>query len=273
MEQSNFFSKNFKWLSLIAVAVIALLLLQKCDSISSLSNENARLKAKEKILSGNILVMKDTMRYWKDKNSNSLSSISILTADKAMLKDQFKDLNSKYKNVLGKEKDDLKMISYLNSQIQIKEHEIADLKNSTATTGSRIINDSTIVIEVGKKYDTLNFYQVSGTVQTRIRDNTITTGTVDLTTQVNLGIELAIGRDEKTGIASITSKTAFPAKISLKGITQIENEINKKPSSYLGIGVFAGYGATIVKQPTLAPILGIGVYYSPSWLTIKLHKK
>jgi hypothetical protein len=59
----------------------------------------------------------------------------------------------------------------------------------------------------------------------------------------------------------------------LGGITQIEKELNKpEPKSYIGLSVFGGYGMTLQKTPTLSPVLGIGVYYSPKWLTIKLRK-
>ena len=162
-------SSTIKWISLAGLAgIIFLAALQKCSESSDLAYENARLKAKAKILNGNIVALKDTMEYWKDSDGNSRSEISLLTADKELLKNQFKDLKSKYKEVIGKDAEDLKMIAYLNSQIQIKEREISDLKSSAATSGSRIINDSTIAIEVGKQYDTLNSYSVTGTVQTNI---------------------------------------------------------------------------------------------------------
>jgi hypothetical protein len=47
-----------------------------------------------------------------------------------------------------------------------------------------------------------------------------------------MGIELGIARDPKTKIANITTKTAFPAKIQLSGITQIEQELNKKQQEF-----------------------------------------
>ena len=269
----DFINRNLKWIALIAISIIIMLILRQCTGDKDLAIENQRLAQANQILTGNIQVMKDTIKFWKDENGNSLSSISILTADKALLTGQFSSLNDKYKKVVGKAADDYKMIAYLNSQIQFKDTIIAQIKAAGSKVGTRIINDSTIQIEVGKEYDAYNSYTVSGKVHTSIKNDKITGGRVDVATSVKMGIELAINRDKQTGIAKITTKTAFPAKISMTGITQIENEINKRPSSYLGVGVFAGYGATLQSTPTLAPMIGVGIYYSPSWLTIKLHKK
>jgi hypothetical protein len=269
----EFINRNLKWIALIAIACIVMLILRQCTGDKDLAIENQRLAQANQILNGNMQVMQDTVKFWKDVNGNNLSSISILTADKAMLTDQFSSLHAKYEKVVGKSAEDSKMIAYLNSQIQFRDTVIAQIKAAGSKSGTRIINDSTIRIEVGKEYDANNSYTVSGKVQTSIKNDKITGGSVDIETAVKMAIELAISRDKETGIARITTKTAFPAKISMNGITQIENEINKRPSSYLGIGVFGGYGATLQLKPTLAPMIGVGIYYSPSWLTIKLYKK
>jgi hypothetical protein len=269
----EFLSNNIKWLALIGLGILVLLMMKQCDSNGDLENEISRLKQTNKIISGNISVLKDTVKFWKDADGNNLSTISVLTADKEMLKTQYRDLNQKYTGMVGKDGEKAKMIAYLNGQIEFKDREISGLKSASANSGSRIINDSTILVEVGKKYDSLNYYSVNGHVYAKISDNKITAGQIDLSTTVNMGLEVALNRDPETMIARITTRTKFPAKIVLKGITEIETELNKRPKSYLGLGVFAGYGATLTKQPTLAPMLGVGVYYSPSWLTIKFYEK
>ena len=181
---------------------------------------------------------------------------------------------SKFKDLIRDNNKNGELIAYLNTKIEFKDRELANLNASTSTEGgSKILNDSTVLIDIFKKYDTLNYYSVIGTVFTKLKDNKIQAGKIDLTTTVNMGIELGIARDPKTKIANITTKTAFPAKIQLSGITQIEQELNKKPSGYLGLSIFGGYGATLQNPVRLAPMIGVGVYYSPRWLTIKLHNR
>lgn len=212
------------------------------------------------------------MQFYKDKYGNSLSEIKLLSATSEMLENQYSDIYKRYTDLLGKTAKNQELIAFLETQIRFKDQIIADLQ-ANAGNGSYIINDSTIAIDEGKTYDSSNFYSVKGKVVARILDNKIKAGTIDLTTSVGLGIEFGISRDKKTGIASITSKTAFPAKVSMSGITQIEKEINKKPSSYLGLGFFGGYGATLEKSPQLGPIIGIGLTYTPRWLTVKIRNR
>lgn len=267
--------KNFKLISIIVIGVLILLMMRQCQINKELEIDNDKLSQENRIVRGNLRVMSDTVRFWKDQNGRALSSISILTANSEMLKTQFADVYKKYLDLAGKSADNSRMIAYLNGQVSFKDREISDLRTTIAGIGrgSQILNDSTVLVDVGKTYDSLNSYRVSGTIQTSIKDNKIKAGKVDLTTSVDMGIEIALDRDKKTDIAKITTRTPFPAKITVKGLTQIENEINRKPSAYLGISAFAGYGATLQKQPTLTPFLGLGVYYAPSWLTIKLYKK
>jgi hypothetical protein len=266
-------NSNLKYIALAVIALFILLSLRQCSKADDLARENAILKQKAQITAGNVEVMKDSMEYWQDKQGNNLSEIKLLSADKDMLNSEYRELNAKFKDLVKDHSKDGDMIAYLNTKIEFKDREISGLKNSSADRGSRIINDSTILIDVTKQYDTLNYYKIAGSVFAKIRDNKIQTGNIDLTTTVGMGIELGIARDPKTKIANITTKTAFPAKIELNGITQIEHELNKKPSGYLGLSLFGGYGAVMQSPVMLSPMIGVGVYYSPRWLTIKLNNR
>ena len=266
-------NSNLKYITAAVIVIFVLLSLRQCSKSDDLARENAILKQKAQITAGNVEVMKDSMEFWKDKEGNQLSEIKLLSADKDMLKSEYKELNSKFKDLVKDHNKDGEMIAYLNTKIEFKDREISDLKNSPTSQGSRIINDSTILVDIAKRYDTLNYYTINGSIFAKIRDNKIQTGKIDLTTAVGMGIELGIARDPKTKIANITTKTAFPAKIELSGITQIEQELNKKPSGYLGLALFGGYGAVMQSPVNLAPMIGFGLYYSPRWLTIKLNNR
>jgi len=256
------------------IVLLILLSLKQCSKTDDLARENAALKQKAEITASNVEVLKDSMHYWKDRDNNSLSEIKILSADKDMLKSEYRELNSKFKDLIRDNNKNGELIAYLNTKIEFKDRELANLKAATGTEdGSRILNDSTVLIDIFKKYDTLNYYSVNGKIFTQIKENKIQAGKIDLTTSVGMGIELGIARDPKTKIANITTKTAFPAKIQLSGITQIEQELNKKPSGYLGLSIFGGYGAALQSPVILSPMIGVGVYYSPRWLTIKLHNR
>lgn len=264
--------RYFKIGILVGIIILSIFLINSCRTNRNLIDENLQLKQANSILSNNVKVANDTMEYWKDSYGNSLSEISILTATSSMLKSEYSNLNKQYKGLLADNSKSQEMIAYLKTQIDIKDRIIEDLSKNSGSN-SYILNDSTIKVSIGKVYDSVNYYSVNGTVYTRIKDNKIYAGRVDLTTQVGLGLDLAVSRDTKTGIAHLTSRTAFPARVQLGGITKIEDELNRKPSAYLGLGIVIGYGATIQKQPQVVPYVGLAAYFSPKWLTIKIHRK
>lgn len=272
MKTLQWFNKYFKLIAIGTIIVLGLLFRWSISRTNDLARENAKLKQSESILFQNLIAANDTMQFWKDKYGNSQSEIKILTGTQEMLKKQYSDLYDKYRSILGKDAKTQEMIAYLQTQIVLKDSIIAELK-ANGGSGSYIINDSTIAIDEGKVYDNNNYYSVKGTVVTKIEENKIKAGTINLATTVGLGVDFAISRDKKTGIASVTSKTAFPAKVTMSGITQIEKELNKKPATYLGLGFVVGYGATLEQQPQLKPYIGVAAYISPRWLTIKIRNR
>ena len=268
----SFFTKNIISIVIGVFVVMSIALTWSIIKTNNLASENVKLKQQESILSNNLIAAKDTMQFWKDQYSNSKSEIKLLTATSDMLKNQYSDIYNRYLKLIGKVAKNQEMIAYLQTQIVMKDQIIADLKAGSGN-GSYILNDSTIAIDEGKVYDTNNYYSVTGTVLATIIDNKIKAGKIDLTTTIGIGVDFGISRDKKTGMASIVSSTAFPAKVSMSGITRVEQEINKKPSSYLGLGFVIGYGATLEQQPQLKPFLGVAAYVSPRWLTIKIRNR
>lgn len=79
---------NLKYIALGIIALLILLSLKQCSNADDLARENAALKQKAEITSGNVEVLKDSIQYWTDRDGNSLSEIKILSADGDMLKSE-----------------------------------------------------------------------------------------------------------------------------------------------------------------------------------------
>lgn len=270
MQLFNNLSSIFRWLIVGALVFFVMLSLKQCNDSSAAEKELALLKEKQKTALNNLKVMQDTMEYWKDEVGNYKSEISILNADKETIKAEFSKYKDKFDDVLGDRAKDQEMIAYLENQITFKDKVIADL--SSGTGGASITSDSTIAINILKQYDSLNYYKITGDIVTTIKDNKLKDGTVTLNPEFGLSLALAMSKD-KEGIVHITSSTKFPAKVEMSGINLIERELNATPTGYLGIGFQAGYGLALQKPTSFIPYVGIGVSYTPSWLTIKLGKK
>ena len=262
---------NLKWVALVIIALLVLAQLKSCSDKDSAAQELALLKQKAQTAENNLKVMQDTMEYWKDEAGNYKSEITILSADKEMLEKDFKKYKKKFEEVVGKEAKSQEMIAYLENQIKFKDQIIAGLKDPNGPYS--IVNDSTIAINVDKRYDSLNYYKITGSVVTKIKDNKIENGTVELNPEFGLSLALAMSKD-KDGIVHITSSTKFPAQVQMSGINLIERQLNQSYSGYLGLGFSTGYGLAFNNGTAItAPFVGLSVTYMPSWLTIKLGKK
>lgn len=268
MKLLDIIMSNIKWIVLAVVAVLVILQLKACGDKDSLKQELALIKQKEQTAANNLKVLQDTMEYWKDEAGNYKSEISILTADNETIEKDFEKFKNKFEEVAGK---DQKMIAYLENQIKFKDQVIAGIKDPNGPYSLK--NDSTIEINVEKRYDSSNYYKITGTVITEIRDNKIKNGTVKLNPEFGMSLSLAMSKD-KEGIVHVTSSTKFPAQVQMSGINLIERELNQSYAGYLGLGVSAGYGIGFTAGTARTiPYIGVTATYMPSWLTIKLGKK
>ena len=124
---------NLKYIALGIIALLILLSLKQCSNADDLARENAALKQKAEITSGNVEVLKDSIQYWTDRDGNRLSEIKILSADGDMLKSEYRELNSKFKDLIRDNNKNVELIAYLNTKIEFKDRELANLNASTST--------------------------------------------------------------------------------------------------------------------------------------------
>jgi hypothetical protein len=261
---------NLKWVIIAVLGIFILMALKQCSDKDTLKQQLAILAHKEKTAQNNLKVLQDTMEYWQDEAGNFKSEISILTGDKETIEESLSKYKDKYEDVLGDRAKGQEMIAYLENQIKFKDQVISGLgaPGSIASLSS----DSSISINIDKQFGDGNYYKILGEVTTKLRDNKIEDGKVEINPEFGLSLALAMSKD-KEGIFHITSSTKFPAQVQMSGINMIERQLNQKYSSYLGLGIHAGYGLSMQQQPTFFPYIGVGLSYTPSWLTLKLGKK
>lgn len=270
MKVLDFITGNLKWIAIVALAILVFMQLKSCNKNDELAQELALIKQKEVTAANNLKVLQDSMEYWQDEAGNYKSEISILTADKQTLGNEFNKFKNKYDDVMGKDAKNQEMLAYLENQIKFKDQVIAGL---SPTGPYSLANDSTIAINVHKQYDSTNYYKILGSVITKIKDNKIEDGKVELNPEFGLGLALVMSKD-KDGIVHITSSTKFPAQVQMSGINVIERQLNQSYKGYLGLGFSGGYGLGFMDGTARTmPFVGVTLTYMPSWLTLKLGKK
>lgn len=270
MKLIEILSSNLKWVVIAVLGLFILMALKQCSDKDTLKQQLAILAQKEKTAQNNLKVLQDTMEYWQDEAGNYKSEISILTGDKETIEENLSKYKDKYEDVLGERAKGQEMIAYLENQIKFKDQVISGIgaPGSVASLSS----DSSITINIDKQYGDGNYYKILGEIITKIKDNKIEDGKVEINPEFGIALALAMSKD-KEGIFHITSSTKFPAQVQMSGINMIERQLNQKYSSYLGIGIQGGYGLSMQQTPTFFPYIGVGVSYTPSWLTFKLGKK
>jgi len=263
-------SSNLKWIAIAVLSVLILSALKQCSDKDSLKKQVAMLEQKEKTAQNNLRVLQDTMEYWQDEAGNYKSEISILTGDKESIKKSLVKYKDKYEEVLGDRAKSQEMIAYLENQIKFKDQILAGVGSPGSTVS--LSSDSSITINIDKQYGDGNYYKILGDINTVLLDNKIVDGTIDIRPEFGINLALAMSKD-KEGIFHITSSTKFPAQVQMSGINMIERELNQSYAGYLGIGIHGGYGLALQQSPTFFPYIGVGISYTPAWLTLKLGKK
>jgi hypothetical protein len=261
---------NLKWVIIAGLGIFILMTLKQCSDKDTLKQQLALLAQKEQTAQNNLKVLQDTMEYWQDEAGNYKSEISILTGDKETIKANLSKYKDKYEDVLGERAKGQEMIAYLENQIRFKDQVISGL--GEPGSAASLSSDSSIAINIDKQFGDGNYYKITGEVTTKLRDNRIQDGKVEINPEFGLNLALAMSKD-KEGIFHITSSTKFPAQVQMSGINMIERQLNQKYSGYLGLGIHGGYGLSMQQQPTFFPYIGVGLSYTPSWLTFKLGKK
>jgi hypothetical protein len=270
MKLIELISSNLKWVIVAVLGVLILMSLKQCSDKDSLKKQVALLAQKEKTAQNNLKVLQDTMEYWHDEAGNYKSEISILTGDKETIEASLEKYKDKYEDVMGDRSKGQEMIAYLENQIKFKDQVISGL--GAPGSIASLASDSSIAINIDKQYGEGNYYKIIGDVKTKLRDNKIVDGTVELNPEFGINLALAMSKD-KEGIFHITSSTKFPAQVQMSGINMIERELNQSYAGYLGLGIHGGYGLALQPNPTFFPYIGVGLSYTPSWLTFKLGKK
>jgi len=270
MKLTEILSSNLKWVVIAVFGIFILMALKQCSDKDTLKQQLAILAQKEKTAQNNLTVLQDTMEYWQDEAGNFKSEISILTGDKKTIQESLSKYKKKYEDVLGDRAKDQEMIAYLENQIKFKDQIISGI--GAPESIASLSSDSSITINIDKQYGDGNYYKILGEITTKIKDNKIEDGKVEINPEFGISLALAMSKD-KEGIFHINSNTKFPAQVQMSGINMIERQLNQKYSGYLGIGIHGGYGLSMQQQPTFFPYIGIGLSYTPSWLTFKLGKK
>jgi hypothetical protein len=249
----------------IGIAIVVLLVLKQCNQISNLKED---LQNTERIADrnfNNYKAAQDSIKTELTKNGQLVSRIGTFEYDVEVLKSDKSKLLNRYNKVL-KEKTKLENINTLiSTDLTIKD----SILNSNVTV-SQDEDVVTFKFSDNKNWDIYNYRKFSGELKIIRLDSVL--GIKSSRFDFNQGISLttAIIKEEGRNILRIT--TPYPGLdfTSIENINIVNDKLNQKQNKKSGwsIGVGFGYGINLNNNQVIStgPSIGLGVYYSPSWL-------
>jgi hypothetical protein len=269
----NAFKSRTLWIA--AVILLILLLFKQC-------NDTKKLAFREQVAQGNIKAMQGQLGEWKTKNGQLVKQYGLLTGTVDDLKKLSADNYNKYLDMMGKNAKNQELVSYLNGQLSYSS-EVIDSLRLTSANGKPpagpfyISSDSSFTIIDSVRYDNLNYRITSGEFKFKIDSNKLKGGTGVLKNSFGLSLDIATTWDKKEKMTKVAITTPFKdIDVKVSGIAGLEARLNEKPkkSDILGIGFHLGYGIGGAKSsPAFGPQIGVGLYYIPSFLQLKINNK
>ena len=256
---------NSTMLRFIGIAIAVFLGLRQCNQISNLKQD---LENTERISDrnfNNYKTAQDSVRVELNKNGQLVSKIGTYEYDVKVLKSNKSKLLNKYNEVL-KQKTKLENVNTLiSTDLRIKD----SILNSNVVV-SQNMDTVTFKFSDNKKWDKYNYREFNGELKLIKSNSILNVKSSRFNFNQGIGLTTAIIKEEGRDVLRITSPYPGLDFTSIENINIVNDKLNKKQNKKAGwsIGVGLGYGINLNNNQVIStgPSIGVGIYYSPSWL-------
>jgi len=262
----NYISNNLNLIKYALIAVFILMFLRQCNQIENLKTEVKQVETVANRNYNNLLASQDSIQVEKNKNGQLVSKISSYQLEVNSLGDKNGKLLKSYLELLNSNDE----LSNTNAVISAE----LEIKDSIINAKSEIVyqSDETVKLKFNddKEWDKYNWRRFNAQIQLFKQDSLFTIQN----SQFNFkqGISLTAGIFENKGRQELRISTPYPGIefTQIKNINLVNDKLNpslQKPKNW-GIGVGIQYGINLNNQQIVnwGPSIGIGLYYTPSWL-------
>ena len=256
---------NKTLLRFIGIAIVVLLVLKQCNQISNLKEdlENTEMVSERNF--NNYKAAQDSIKIEKNKNGELVSRIGSFEYDVEVLESDKSNLLTRYNKVLI-EKTKIENINTLISTDLV-------IKDSIIDSSVKVSQDEdtlTFKFNDEKKWDKYNWRTFNGELKLNRLDSTFNIKSSRFDFNQGISLTTSIVKEEGRSILRIT--TPYPGLdfTNIENINIVNDKLNQKQKKKSGwsIGVGFNYGINLNNDQIIStgPSIGIGVYYSPSWL-------
>jgi hypothetical protein len=261
--------KNIKMtrstISFIAGAIVILLFLKQCNSISTLKNEKAIAQTEANRQLNNLLATQDSVRVLVKENGGIVASKRTLEYTYAELEKNNAKTVAEFKSAMG----DIKNLKNANSLLKTQIEILSKIHGDPANVDQKSDTTATITFNKDDDFGKGNTRKFNGKVEVSYIDKKFAASPGDFT--FSQTIKLYAMTEKTNGVEQIRIATDYPGITfgEITNINLINNKLNK-PTKKAGwsIGVGLGYGYTLSSGQVinLGPTIGVGLFYSPKWL-------
>lgn len=262
--------KNIKMtrstISFIAGAIVILLFLKQCNSISNLKNEKAIAQTEANRQLNNLLATQDSVRVLIKENGGIVASKRTLELTHAELEKNNAKTVAEFKSAMG----DIKNLKNANSLLKTQIDILSKIHGDPANVDQKTDTTATITFNKDDDFGKGNTRKFNGKVEVSYIDKKFGASPGDFTFSQTIKL-YAMTEKTKEGVEQIRIATDYPGITfgEIENINLINNKLNK-PTKKGGwsIGVGLGYGFTLSSGQVvnLGPNIGVGLFYSPKWL-------
>lgn len=262
----NYISNNKGLIKYLILGILVFLLLKQCNQTQNLKTEIKQVETVANRYYNNLLASQDSIQTFKNKQGDLVSQISSFEFEVNTLSKENKKLLRSYQNVIHVNEK----LKDINTAISTK----LKISDSLINTQSKITyqNNDSIKIELNdyKKWDKYNWRRFDTTIQLLKNDSMFNVNRSNIVLKEALSLKMAILKVD--GLNELRISTPHPnVKFTqIENINLVNDKLNpalQKPKNW-GIGVGIQYGLNLNNEQIIntGPAIGIGIYYSPSWL-------
>lgn len=260
--------KNRTVLNFTVIVILLFIFLRQCNLTESLRNELEITQQTSNRNLNNYKASQDSIRFEKNKYDRIVAVKSSYEYTIDELKGKNRDIVEKYREALNVADKTKRINSILSAQINIKDSIIDAGSNIT------ILNDSSLLLSFSdeKNWDKYNWRRFNGTINI-LKDSTMDIfSIVSSNFKIDHGVGLKAAIIEDEGISSLKITTNYPGVTftDIENINIVNDRLNRRQTKRGGfsIGIGVGYGINLNNNQVIStgPSIGIGLYYSPTFL-------
>lgn len=262
----KYISNNSSLIKYLIFGVLIFLLLRQCNQTQKLKTEIKQVETVSNRTLNNYKASQDTIQIERNRMGELVSSVRSFELEVNNLSNENKKLLEGFQDALNINQKLKNINNTLSTNLEIKDSLL------DASTKITYQTQDSIQIEINdqKKWNKYNWRQLNANLTLNRTDSLFKITDSNFLLQQGLSLKAAIVKIENRKELRISTPYPGVKFTNIENINLVNDKLNpalQKPKNW-GIGVGIQYGLNLNNNQIIStgPSIGIGLYYTPSWL-------